>query len=101
MYKRYSLCSSLVINLILLLRPPAAPPIPTYKPAAPPIQPTPAPPIQPTPPLERTVTIAVTEEVRKELVKIGAEYTSHDGVIRNLQEVIELLIVEHKQALSK
>jgi hypothetical protein len=88
----------------------SAPPLPPFDPAAPPIQttPSPAPPIQvpPIPPLEgtstnKTVAISVTVEVMKELAKIGAEYQLRDGNIRTLQEVIVLLIVEHKQALSE
>jgi hypothetical protein len=38
----------------------------------------------------------ITDETKKELVRIGAEYSLKDGKERTLEEVVKLLIGEHK-----
>lgn len=41
-------------------------------------------------------TMKISEETKKELVRIGAEYAQKDGQVRSLEAVIKLLIDEHK-----
>jgi hypothetical protein len=41
-------------------------------------------------------TMKITDETKKELVRIGAEYSLKDGKERTLEEVVKLLIGEHK-----
>ncbi|MGH9877005.1 MAG: hypothetical protein ACRD5H_05155 [Nitrososphaerales archaeon] len=38
----------------------------------------------------------ITDETKKELLKIGAEYTVKDGKERSLESIVKLLIQEHK-----
>jgi hypothetical protein len=42
-------------------------------------------------------TMKINDETKKELVKIGAEYTVKDGTERSLEEIVKLLINEHKR----
>jgi hypothetical protein len=39
----------------------------------------------------------ISDETKKELVRIGAEYSVKDGKERTLEEVVKLLINERKQ----
>ncbi|MGI0013896.1 MAG: hypothetical protein ACREBU_10715 [Nitrososphaera sp.] len=41
-------------------------------------------------------TMKITDETKKELLKIGAEYTVKDGKERSLESIVKLLIQEHK-----
>jgi len=38
----------------------------------------------------------ISEETKKSLLKIGAEHTMKDGKVRSLEDIVELLIEEHK-----
>jgi hypothetical protein len=38
----------------------------------------------------------ISDETKKELLKIGAEYTLKDGKERSFEEIIKLLVEEHK-----
>jgi hypothetical protein len=40
-------------------------------------------------------TMKISEETKRELLKIGAEYTSKDGQDRTLEDIVKLLIQEH------
>ncbi|MGA9840891.1 MAG: hypothetical protein WBQ25_01100 [Nitrososphaeraceae archaeon] len=40
----------------------------------------------------------ISDETKKELVKIGGEYSVKDGKERSLEEIVELLIREHKDS---
>lgn len=40
--------------------------------------------------------IKISDETKKELFKIGAEFTAEDGVKRSLEEIIKILIDEHR-----
>ena len=42
-------------------------------------------------------TMKISDETKKELVRIGAEYSVKDGKERTLEEVVKLLINERKQ----
>jgi hypothetical protein len=39
----------------------------------------------------------ITDNTKKALLKIGAEYTITDGKDRTLESIVKLLIDEHKQ----
>lgn len=41
-------------------------------------------------------TMKISDETKKELMRIGAEYTMKDGKERSLEEVVKLLIQERK-----
>jgi hypothetical protein len=41
-------------------------------------------------------TMKISDETKRELLKIGAEYTLKDGQERTLEEIVKLLIEEHK-----
>lgn len=41
-------------------------------------------------------TMKISDETKKELLKIGAEYTVKDGKERSLEAVVKLLIQEHR-----
>ncbi|HEV8405558.1 MAG TPA: hypothetical protein VGQ13_06600 [Nitrososphaera sp.] len=41
-------------------------------------------------------TMKINDETKKELLKIGAEYTVKDGKERSLEAVVKLLIQEHR-----
>ena len=38
-----------------------------------------------------------SDETKKELIKIGAEYSIKDGKERTLEDIVRLLIEEHKK----
>lgn len=40
-------------------------------------------------------TMKITEDTKRELLKIGAEYTAKDGKDRSLEDIVKLLIQEH------
>lgn len=42
-------------------------------------------------------TMKITEETKKALLKIGAEYTAKDGEDRSLEDIVKLLIEEHSK----
>lgn len=42
-------------------------------------------------------TMKISEDTKKELVKIGGEYMQKDGQSRSLEAIIKLLIDEHKR----
>lgn len=46
-------------------------------------------------------TMKISDETKKELARIGAEYTLKDGKERSLEEVVKLLIEEHKRKSKK
>ncbi len=46
-------------------------------------------------------TMKITGETKKELMRIGAEYTMKDGKERSLEEVVKLLIEERRQKNRK
>lgn len=39
----------------------------------------------------------ITDDTRRELLKIGAEYIAIDGKSRTLEDIVLLLIEEHKK----
>jgi hypothetical protein len=39
----------------------------------------------------------ISDDTKKELIKIGAEYTVKDGKERTLEDIVRLLIEEHKK----
>lgn len=41
-------------------------------------------------------TMKIGDETKKSLLKIGAEYTMKDGKERSLEEIVKILIEEHK-----
>jgi len=41
-------------------------------------------------------TMKIADETKKELLKIGAEYTLKDGKERSLEQIVKLLIEEHE-----
>lgn len=41
-------------------------------------------------------TMKIGEEAKKSLLKIGAEYTMKDGKERSLEDIVKILIEEHK-----
>jgi hypothetical protein len=41
-------------------------------------------------------TMKIGEETKKSLLKIGAEHTLKDGKERTLEDIVKLLIEEHK-----
>lgn len=41
-------------------------------------------------------TMKIGEETKKSLLKIGAEYTVKDGKERSLEDVVKILVDEHK-----
>jgi hypothetical protein len=41
-------------------------------------------------------TMKISEETKKSLLKIGAEHTMKDGKERSLEEIVKILIEEHK-----
>jgi hypothetical protein len=41
-------------------------------------------------------TMKIGEETKKSLLKIGAEHTMKDGKERSLEDIVKLLIEEHK-----
>ena len=43
----------------------------------------------------------ISDETKKELVKIGAEYSVKDGKGRPLEEIVKLLIAEHRKERGK
>ncbi len=47
--------------------------------------------------LELVSTMKISDETKRELVKIGAEYSVKDGKERSLEEIVKLLIAEHKK----
>ena len=46
-------------------------------------------------------TMKIGEETKKSLLKIGAEHTLKDGRERSLEEVVKILIEEHKLGQKK
>jgi hypothetical protein len=42
-------------------------------------------------------TMKINDETKRELLKIGAEYTLKDGKERTLEDIVRLLIGEHKR----
>lgn len=46
-------------------------------------------------------TMKISGETKKELMRIGAEYTMKDGKERSLEEVVKLLIEERRQKNRK
>jgi hypothetical protein len=42
-------------------------------------------------------TMKITEETKRELLKIGAEYTAKDGQDRSLEDIVKLLIQERSK----
>jgi hypothetical protein len=45
-------------------------------------------------------TMKINDETKKELIKIGAEYSVKDGNERTLEDIVRLLIEEHKNKKS-
>jgi len=41
-------------------------------------------------------TMKIGDETKKYLLKIGAEYTMKDGKERSLEDIVKILIEEHK-----
>jgi hypothetical protein len=41
-------------------------------------------------------TMKIGEETKKSLLKIGAEHTMKDGKERSLEDIVKMLIEEHK-----
>jgi hypothetical protein len=41
-------------------------------------------------------TMKIGEETKKSLLKIGAEHTMKDGKERSLEDIVKILIEEHK-----
>lgn len=41
-------------------------------------------------------TMKIGDETKKSLLKIGAEYTMRDGKERSLEDIVKLLVEEHK-----
>jgi hypothetical protein len=46
-------------------------------------------------------TMKISDETKKELTRIGAEYTMKDGKERTLEEVVKLLIEERRHKNKK
>lgn len=46
-------------------------------------------------------TMKISEETKKELMRIGAEYTMKDGKERSLEEIVKLLIEERRHRTKK
>lgn len=46
-------------------------------------------------------TMKISDETKKELARIGAEYTMKDGKERSLEEVVKLLIEERRHRSKK
>jgi hypothetical protein len=46
-------------------------------------------------------TMRVGDDTKKALLKIGAEYTMKDGKERSLEDIVKLLIDEHKASKTK
>lgn len=44
-----------------------------------------------------TSTMRISEETKKELLKVGGELTAKDGVERTLEEIVKLLLSEHSE----
>lgn len=42
-------------------------------------------------------TMKISEETKRELLKVGAEYTAKDGQDRSLEDIVKLLIQEHSK----
>jgi len=42
-------------------------------------------------------TMRISEETKKELLKVGGELTAKDGVERTLEEVVKVLLSEHSE----
>ena len=42
-------------------------------------------------------TMKISEDTKKALLKIGAEYTAKDGEDRTLEDIVRLLIEEHNK----
>jgi hypothetical protein len=42
-------------------------------------------------------TMKISEETKRELLKIGAEYTAKDGQDRTLEDIVKLLVQEHSK----
>ncbi len=47
--------------------------------------------------LDMVSTMKISDETKKELLKIGAEYTVKDGKERSLEQIVKILIGEHKK----
>jgi hypothetical protein len=45
-------------------------------------------------------TMKISDETKKELVRVGAEFSLKDGKERTLEEIVKLLIGEHKQKIK-
>lgn len=45
-------------------------------------------------------TMKINSETKRELLKIGAEYTLKDGKERTLEDIVKLLIEEHRKWLN-
>jgi hypothetical protein len=43
-------------------------------------------------------TMKINDETKRELLKIGAEFTLKDGKERSLEDIVRLLIDEHKRS---
>jgi hypothetical protein len=41
-------------------------------------------------------TMRIGDETKKSLLKIGAEYTMKDGKERSLEDIVKIIIEEHK-----
>jgi hypothetical protein len=48
-----------------------------------------------------TSTMKITENTKRALLKIGAEYTVKDGKERTFEAIVKLLIEEHKNRSKK
>lgn len=46
-------------------------------------------------------TMKISDETKKELIRIGAEYTMNDGRERSLEEVVKILIEERRNKNKK
>jgi hypothetical protein len=42
-------------------------------------------------------TMKISDETKKELIKIGAEFSIKDGKERTLEDIVRLLIEEHRK----
>jgi len=42
-------------------------------------------------------TMRISDETKKELVKIGGELSSRDGIERTLEDIVKLLISDYKR----
>lgn len=46
--------------------------------------------------IQMVSTMKIGEETKKSLLKIGAEHTMKDGKERSLEDIVKILIEEHK-----